>query len=338
MYVSPPAGSPIRIVSLTSKWRRMAEGDAAAAVVDICAGVCCSASRSRRSRSCTTGADAAPRRAPPPSSGSRTASRQLPKPSAAALSREPRRPDVVAGTGRRQESEVRPEAATAVLAALALAPKGTAAAAGEHAHRVLSARWRPRALRKERQVVFARRSPRTTRCPRAPFARAAAAAGRRGGGGATHARAALELRPFDPERRPAPTARGGARRRPRGARRRRRAADDPAATAAFAVPEAAAWVPPEAPAALALTGPAPGGGGAAPAEELLINPLEEGCFHDGIWMAGANKQRQEYHSCGQFNNVLASLLHGLRLARAVPHARATWLLRALRRAADACRI
>ena len=62
----------------------------------------------------------------------------------------------------------------------------------------------------------------------------------------------------------------------------------------------------------------PGAGqrGAAPAEELLINPFEEGCFHDEYLDAsGANKQRQEYHSCGQFNNVLASLLHGLALSR-----------------------
>ena len=43
---------------------------------------------------------------------------------------------------------------------------------------------------------------------------------------------------------------------------------------------------------------------------LLINPFEEGCFHDDM----RAKTRQAYHSCGQFNNVLASLLHALALS------------------------
>ena len=38
---------------------------------------------------------------------------------------------------------------------------------------------------------------------------------------------------------------------------------------------------------------------------------QEGCFHDDL-AAGA---RQTYHSCGQYNNVLASLLHALALSR-----------------------
>ena len=138
----------------------------------------------------------------------------------------------------------------------------------------------------------------------------------------THARAALELRPFDPEflRTLADAERAAARAGGRAAR------DDDGAPPPTTPPppplspcaEAAPWVPPEAPAALALPDgcPAPGSGGAAPAEELLINPFEEGCFHDEYLDAsGANKQRQEYHSCGQFNNVLASLLHGLALSR-----------------------
>ena len=44
---------------------------------------------------------------------------------------------------------------------------------------------------------------------------------------------------------------------------------------------------------------------------LLINPFEEGCFHDDL----RSKARQEYFSCGQFNNVLASLIHALALSR-----------------------
>ena len=35
-----------------------------------------------------------------------------------------------------------------------------------------------------------------------------------------------------------------------------------------------------------------------------INPFEEGCFHDDR----RTSTRQAYHSCGQFNNILASLL------------------------------
>ena len=53
------------------------------------------------------------------------------------------------------------------------------------------------------------------------------------------------------------------------------------------------------------------GSGRAPAELLLVNPFEEGCFHEDL-KAGV---RHDYHSCGQFNNVLASLLHALALSR-----------------------
>ena len=43
---------------------------------------------------------------------------------------------------------------------------------------------------------------------------------------------------------------------------------------------------------------------------LLVNPFEEGCFHDDL----RTRKRQSYFSCGQFNNVLASLLHALALS------------------------
>ena len=54
-------------------------------------------------------------------------------------------------------------------------------------------------------------------------------------------------------------------------------------------------------------------GGSRPSASrfLLINPFEEGCFHDDL----RAKTRQAYHSCGQFNNILASLLHALALSR-----------------------
>jgi hypothetical protein len=51
--------------------------------------------------------------------------------------------------------------------------------------------------------------------------------------------------------------------------------------------------------------------GAAHGKYLLVNLFEEGCFHDDL----RTKQRQQYFSCGQFNNVLASLIHALALSR-----------------------
>ena len=54
-----------------------------------------------------------------------------------------------------------------------------------------------------------------------------------------------------------------------------------------------------------------GDGGGDGGRYLLVNPFEEGCFHDDL----RDGSRQEYHSCGQFNNVLASLLHALALSR-----------------------
>ena len=44
---------------------------------------------------------------------------------------------------------------------------------------------------------------------------------------------------------------------------------------------------------------------------LLVNPFEEGCFHDDM----RSNVRQAYHSCGQFNNVLASLAQALALSK-----------------------
>jgi hypothetical protein len=58
-----------------------------------------------------------------------------------------------------------------------------------------------------------------------------------------------------------------------------------------------------APDALALPAgcPEPGGGAAAPTALLLVHPFEQGC---GL-PAGSTR------SCGQFNNILASLLQAL---------------------------
>ena len=44
---------------------------------------------------------------------------------------------------------------------------------------------------------------------------------------------------------------------------------------------------------------------------LLVNTFEEGCFHDDL----RQHTRQNYFSCGQFNNVLASLLQALALSK-----------------------
>ena len=67
------------------------------------------------------------------------------------------------------------------------------------------------------------------------------------------------------------------------------------------------------PPSLAPTGscPKPAKGKAAVRAALLFNPFEEGCFHDDV----RSNVRQDYHSCGQFNNVLASLLEALALSR-----------------------
>ena len=130
-----------------------------------------------------------------------------------------------------------------------------------------------------------------------------------------HARASLELRPFDPEyertleellerermQTPrAPEVAGGSSSGARGA--------DIDGGGALSGNECGAgpdWHAGEPPA-----------GGVLPActkprGYLLVNPFEEGCFHDDL----RSKQRQNYHSCGQYNNVLASLLHALALSR-----------------------
>ena len=49
----------------------------------------------------------------------------------------------------------------------------------------------------------------------------------------------------------------------------------------------------------------------APRRLLVANLFEEGCFHDDM----REGTRQTYFSCGQFNNVLASLMHALVLSR-----------------------
>ncbi len=130
-------------------------------------------------------------------------------------------------------------------------------------------------------------------------------------GARRHAQAALELRPFDTAyettlralrdvAEPHAVLTDGT-----GALRHGAAASDPTATCGAP----SGWVPPPLPADLTPSG------SRCPAGRvrgfLLVNPFEEGCFHDDL---RANV-RQDYHSCGQFNNVLASLVHMLALSR-----------------------
>ena len=148
-----------------------------------------------------------------------------------------------------------------------------------------------------------------------------------------HARAAIELNPYEEEsnellrgllampgaaeaergsgRSGSGSGSGGAQRAER-ARRGRRGSGE-AAVADVAASCGEAWTPPDPPASLALPAgcPAPGSGAAPPSALLLPNLFEEGCFHDDLLA----KTRHNYHSCGQFNNVLASLLHALALSR-----------------------
>jgi tetratricopeptide (TPR) repeat protein len=144
-----------------------------------------------------------------------------------------------------------------------------------------------------------------------------------------HARAALELRPFDEEydatlkrlleaqgrgKRAALRAGGGTVSHGSAGGGGGEGGDTertlPAAGASSECGANAEWRSPPAPSELA---PAPGCTAARRrAMLLLVNPFEEGCFHDDL----RSQTRQAYHSCGQFNNVLASLLHALALSKA----------------------
>ena len=186
-------------------------------------------------------------------------------------------------------------------------------------------------------------------------------------GALQHARAALELNPYEPESNEllaALLARPGA-----------AAAEQPSgwqssAPAAAEVESCSgSWSPPRPPVELALPAGCPEpGSGRAPAELLLVNPFEEGCFHEDL-KAGV---RHDYHSCGQALTMailtvailstalltMATLTMAILtmailtmvaprlpvqqrarlaaararpLAAALPHAATAWLLRALRR-------
>ena len=137
-------------------------------------------------------------------------------------------------------------------------------------------------------------------------------------GALRHAHAALELRPFDASYEATLRALRGDGVSPDapsdGAASDTSATAVPSAAAAMAVASAACgapsgWTPPPLPADLTPSGGRCPAGGARGV--LLVNPFEEGCFHDDL---RANV-RQDYHSCGQFNNVLASLIHMLALSR-----------------------
>eukprot|EP00908_Phaeocystis_cordata_P025688 Transcript_816.p2 GENE.Transcript_816~~Transcript_816.p2 ORF type:complete len:574 (-),score=244.22 Transcript_816:55-1776(-) len=129
-----------------------------------------------------------------------------------------------------------------------------------------------------------------------------------------HARAALELNPFEEESNEllrellAMPGAAEAEREGSGAQ----ATTEEGAPSVQAPPCGEAWAPPRPPQSLALPAGCPEpGSGAAPSQLLLVSPFEEGCFHDDL----KQKKRQLYYSCGQFNNVLASLLHALALSR-----------------------
>ena len=128
-----------------------------------------------------------------------------------------------------------------------------------------------------------------------------------------HARAALELRPFDDEyeatlkRVLKAQPKGGA--LADGGEQRRVQPEDTAAGEGAACGAGDSWQSPIAPSELE-----PATGCTAQHRRLnllLVNPFEEGCFHDDL----RTNVRQQYHSCGQFNNVLASLLQALALSK-----------------------
>ena len=157
-------------------------------------------------------------------------------------------------------------------------------------------------------------------------------------GALRHARASLELRPFDDEYERTLEALLGMEVEARGGKKRAVASSDgslidaegSAAAAAAAAAEAsvggassadscgapAGWRSPIRPSTLASSGARCGAPKKRSAKKhgarfLLVNPFEEGCFHDDL----RKNERQQYFSCGQFNNVLASLLHALALSR-----------------------
>ena len=117
-------------------------------------------------------------------------------------------------------------------------------------------------------------------------------------GALQHARAALELNPYEPESNEllaALLARPGA-----AAAERPSGWQSSAPAAAEVASCSGSWSPPRPPAELALPAGCPEPGSRrAPAELLLINPFEEGCFHEDL-KAGV---RHDYHSCGQVGVV-----------------------------------
>ena len=111
-------------------------------------------------------------------------------------------------------------------------------------------------------------------------------------------RAALEHNPYEPESNEllaALLARPGA-----AAAERPSGWQSSAPAAAEVASCSGSWSPPRPPAELALPAGCPEPGSRrAPAELLLINPFEEGCFHEDL-KAGV---RHDYHSCGQVGVV-----------------------------------
>ena len=130
-----------------------------------------------------------------------------------------------------------------------------------------------------------------------------------------HVRAALELRPFDEEYEE--TLRelegmgvgGGA--IGDGDEAADGGDDGDGSATGEACGAAPGWAPPPLPTDLAPPASCDANMPASKRPLLLINPFEEGCFHDDL----RTNVRQQYHSCGQFNNVLASLLQALALSR-----------------------